>query len=108
MNNFKYLGTVVVVFGRMDVDIILRVSGAWENWKKCSGVVRDRKMPVKSREGYTESREMPATKKSQERRLEVNEMRMLRWMYGVTKKDKIRNDPVGGSIKVAPLTKRKC
>ena len=29
-----------------------------------------------------------ATMKGQERRLEVNEMRMLRWMCGVTKKVK--------------------
>ena len=33
-------------------------------------------------------------------------MRMLRWMFGVTKKDKIRNDHVRGSVKVAPVTKK--
>ena len=33
-------------------------------------------------------------------------MRMLRWMCGVTKKDKIRNDHVGGSVKVALVTKK--
>ena len=43
---------------------------------------------------------------SQERRLEVNEVRMLRWMCGVTKKDKIRNDHVRGWVKVAPVTKK--
>ena len=32
-------------------------------------------------------------------------MRMLRWMCGVTKKDKIRNKHVRGSVKVAPVTK---
>ena len=40
---------------------------------------------------------------NQEQRLEVNEMRMLRWMCGVTKKDKIRNEHVRGSVKVAPV-----
>ena len=35
-----------------------------------------------------------AATKSQEKRLEVNEMRMLRWMCGVTKTDKITNDYV--------------
>ena len=34
--------------------------------------------------------ETRATKKGQEKRLEVNEMRMLRWTCGVTKTDIIR------------------
>ena len=41
-----------------------------------------------------------------EKRLEVNEMKMLRWMCGVTKKDNIRNVHVRGSVKVAPVTKK--
>ena len=47
--------------------------------------------------------ETMATTKGQEKRLEVNEMRMLRWMCGVTKKDKIRNEHVRGSVKVSSL-----
>ena len=64
--------------------------------------------------------ETRATTKSQERRREVNEIRMLmrtcgvtkdemrRLMRtcGVTKKDKIRNEIVRGSAKVAPGTKK--
>ena len=30
---------------------------------------------------------------------------MLRWICGVTKKDKIRNENVKGSVKLAPMTK---
>ena len=41
-----------------------------------------------------------STTKTQEMRLEVNEMRMLRWMCGVTKKDKIRKEHVRGSKKI--------
>ena len=33
--------------GGMDMDIRHGVRAAWGNWKKCSGVFGDRKMPVK-------------------------------------------------------------
>ena len=46
------------------------------------------------------------TTKSQVNRLEVNETRMLRWMFGVMKKCKVRNEHVRGSVKVAPVTKK--
>ena len=35
-----------------------------------------------------------STTKSQEKRLDVNEMSMIQWMCGVTKKDGIRNEYV--------------
>ena len=40
--------------------------------------------------------EIWAVKKAQEKKLGVAEMRMIRWMSGVTKLDRIRNDRMGG------------
>ena len=46
VNNFKYLGGVVKGSGGMDNGIRHRVSAAWATWKKCSGVLCERKMPL--------------------------------------------------------------
>ena len=47
-----------------------------------------------------------ALKKAQEKKLEVAEMRMLRWMCVVTKLDKIRNERIRGTTKVGEITKK--
>ena len=44
-------------------------------------------------------------KKAQENKSDVAEMRMLRWMCGVTKLDKIRNERIRGTTKVGGITK---
>ena len=63
------------------------MSAAWRNWKRCSGVLCDRRMPVKLKGKVYKTVVRPAllygadtwaTTRGQEARLEVNEMRMLR------------------------------
>ena len=39
-------------------------------------------------------------KRAQESKLEVAEMRMLRWMLGVARRDKVRNSLIRGTAKV--------
>ena len=47
-----------------------------------------------------------ATTSGQEALLEVNEMRMLRWMCGVTRRDKIRNEHIRGTTRVMQASKK--
>ena len=44
--------------------------------------------------------------KAQEKKLDVAEMRMLRWMSGVTKLDRIRNEKIRGTTKVGEISKK--
>ena len=83
--------------------------------KKCSGVLCDKRMPVKLkgkvyrtvvRPAMLYGAETWATTKRQESRIEVNEMRMLRWMCGVTRKDKIRNEHIRGTTIVVQASRK--
>ena len=47
-----------------------------------------------------------AVKKAQEKKLDVAEMRMLRWISGVTKMDRIRNERIRGTTKVGEISKK--
>ena len=47
-----------------------------------------------------------SVEEAQEKKLEVAEMRMLQWMCGVTKLDKIRNEGLRGTTKVGEITKK--
>ena len=74
-----------------------------------SGVLCDREMNANTtrkvfrtvvRPALMYGAETCALKKAQENKLEVAENRMLRWMFGVRKLDKIRNERIRGTTKV--------
>ena len=105
MHRFKYLGSSVEETGGVATEITQRVSVAWRNWKRCSGVLCDKRMPVKLngkvyktvvRPSLLYGAETWSTTRGQEARLEVNEMRMLRWMCGMTRRDTIRHEHIRG------------
>ena len=114
VHRFKHLGQSVEEKGGMATEISQRVSAAWGNWKRCSGVLCDRRMPVKLKGKVYKTVVRPAlvygagtwaTTRGQEARQEVNEMRMLRWMCGVTRRDTIRNEHIGGATRVVQASK---
>ena len=47
-----------------------------------------------------------ATTRGQEARQEVNQMRMLRWVCGVTRRDTIRNEHIRGTTRVVQASKK--
>ena len=47
-----------------------------------------------------------SVRKAEEKKLDVAEMRMLRWMSGVTREDRIRNEYIRGSSKVVEISKK--
>ena len=99
----------------MTTEISQRVSAALGNWNRCSGVLCVSRMPVKLKGKVDKTVVWPAllygaetwaTTRDQEARLEVNEMRMLRWMCGVTRRDKIRNAHIRGTPRVVQASKK--
>ena len=46
------------------------------------------------------------SEEAQEKKLDVAEMRMLGWMSGVTKMDRIRNERIRGTTKVGEISKK--
>ena len=45
-------------------------------------------------------------KKVNEKRMNVADMKMLRWMSGVTRRDRISNTRIRGTVNVAELSKK--
>ena len=71
-------------------------------WKQLTGVLCDKKVPIKLKDKVykmvikptmTYGAECWAVRKKDENGLHVAEMRMLRWIRGKTRKDHVRNKP---------------
>lgn len=112
VTSFKYLGSVLKTDGTVDGDVTQRINTAWSRWTSLTGVLCDPKMPIKTKGKIYKTAIRPAllygaecwtTKKVHENQMHVNEMKMLRWAGGVTRLDKVRNEYIRGSFKVAPI-----
>ena len=112
---FRYLGSHIAADGSLDGEISHRIQSGWKNWKRTTGVLCDRKISARVKGKVFKSVVRPAMlygaetwpiKRAQESKLEVAEMRMLRWMLGVTRRDKVRNSLIRGTAKVTEVTKK--
>ena len=80
------------------------------SWRKVSGVLCNRKLSAKVkgkmyknvvRPTMLYGMETVAVTERQMGKMEVAELKMLRWALGVTRKDKIRSGYVKGAVKMA-------
>ncbi|XP_063602488.1 uncharacterized protein LOC134778568 [Penaeus indicus] len=109
VKTFKYLGSVVNETVGMEKEVNFRIQCGWNNWRKVSGVINDKRVPVRLKGKVHKAVVIPALiysleaaplKKSEEKKMNAAEMKMLRWMVGVTRRDRIRNEYIRGTIKV--------
>ena len=105
------MGSTVSSDGRCE-EVRRRIQAGWTSWKKVSGVLCDRKLSAmvkgkmyKSvvRPAMLYGMETVAVTERQVEKKEVAELKMVRWALGVTRKDKIRNEYVRGTAKIAKL-----
>ena len=90
------------------------IQSGWKNWKRVSGILCDRRISLRVKGKVYKTVVRPAMmygaetwsmKKAQEK-LDVAEMRMLKWMTGVTKLTRIRNERIRETTKVGEISKK--
>jgi hypothetical protein len=109
---FKYLGSVLQSDGEIDGDVTNRIKAGWVKWRGASAVLCDKKIPLRIKGKYYKAAVRPAMMYGSEcwpvnyrhvQRMAVAEMKMLRWMSGHTRKDRIHNEVIRGKLGVAPI-----
>ncbi|KAL5176375.1 LINE-1 retrotransposable element ORF2 protein [Glycine soja] len=115
VTRFKYLGSVIQDDGEIEGDVNHRIQAGWMKWRKASGVLCDAKVPIKLKGKFYRTAVRPAilygtecwaAKSQHENKVGVAEMRMLRWMCGKTRQDKIRNEAIRERVGVAPIVEK--
>ncbi|KAK9098676.1 hypothetical protein Syun_025721 [Stephania yunnanensis] len=112
VNHFRYLGSIIQNDGNIENDVTHRIQAGWKKWRSAMGVICDRHVPTKLKGKFYRTAIRPAmlygsecwaVKQQQLHKVNVAEMRMLRWMCGKTRKDRIRNIEIQRQVGVAPI-----
>ncbi|KAL6494082.1 glutamated carboxypeptidase [Orobanche gracilis] len=100
---FRYLESIIQKDGELDGDVAHRIKAGWLKWKSATGVLCDPDMPHRLKGKFYRTTIRPAllygtecwaVKQCHVQKMNVAEMRMLRWMCGHTKKDRLRNEVI--------------
>jgi hypothetical protein len=109
-NTFRYLGSILQKDGDIDEDLSHRIKPGWLKWRQASGVLCDLRVPLKLKNKFYRITIRPfmlygaecwPTKRRHVQQLSVAEMRMLRWIFGNTRRDRVWNDDIRERLGVA-------
>ena len=93
VDKFSYLGSIIQEDCEVDGDVNNRIQASWCKWRKPSGVICDCMVQDRVKGKFYRTTIRPAMlydsecwtiKKQQEHKMNVVEMKMLRWMSGYT------------------------
>ena len=101
--------------GDIDTDVSHRIKAGWIKWRQASGVLCDKRVPQKLKGKFYRTAirlamlcgvECWSTKIRHIQQLSVAEIRMLRWICGHTRMDRVRNDDIRDRLEVAPIEEK--
>jgi hypothetical protein len=101
--------------GDIDEDVSHRIKADWLKRCQASGFLCDPRVPLKLKGKFYRTTIRPTilygaecwpTKRRHVQQLSVVEMRMLRWICGHTRRDRVRNDGIRERLGVAPVEEK--
>jgi len=114
-DTFQYLGSMLQRDGDIDEDVSHRIKAGWMKWRQASGILYDKRVPLKLKGKFYRMAIRPAmlygaecwpTQKRHVQQISVAEMRMLHWICGHTRRDRVRNDDIRDRLGVAPIEEK--
>ncbi|KAL6508131.1 hypothetical protein OROHE_021673 [Orobanche hederae] len=112
---FRYLGSIIQKDGELDGDVAHGIKAGWLKWKSATGVLCDPGMSNRLKGKFYRTTIRPAllygtecwaVKQCHVQKMNVAEMRMLRWMCGHTKNDRLRNEVIREKVRVASIEEK--
>jgi hypothetical protein len=109
---FRYLGLMLQSDREINEDVSHRIRAGWVKWRQAYDILCDKKVQNKLKGKFYRTTIRPtmmygaecwATKGQHIKKMSVAEMRMLRWLCGHTRKDRIINDDIRDKLEVAPI-----
>ena len=112
-NGFRYLGSTVQADGGLDLEVKMRIQAGWNNWRKLTGVLCDKSVPLRVKSRIYKLMVLPAMMygfetaaitKRQGEKLKANEKKMLRFTLGITRLDRVKNEEVRKNLNTGEVS----